>query len=134
VVVVSTSPGEASMRQFGELEAVIMDRLWARQLPTLVREILDELTPERPLAYTTVLSVMDKLHRKGWLHREPDGRAYRYVPVQTRDAYSATLMREALEGSTDQQSALVHFVEQMSAAETSALQAVLDAARLDPRR
>jgi len=93
VVVVSTSPGEASLRQFGELEAVIMDRLWARQRPTLVREILDELTPERPLAYTTVLSVMDKLHRKGWLHREPDGRAYRYVPVQTRDAYSATLMR-----------------------------------------
>ena len=81
------------MRQFGELEAVIMDPLWARQRPTLVREILDELTPERPLAYTTVLSVMDKLHRKGWLHREPYGRAYRYAPVQTRDAYSATLMR-----------------------------------------
>ncbi len=117
------------MRQFGELEAVIMSRLWARQGPTLVREILDELAPERPLAYTTVLSVMDKLHRKGWLKREPAGRAYRYSPIQTRDAYSATLMREALEGSTDQQSALVHFVDQMSPAETAALQAALDAAR-----
>jgi len=99
-----------------------------------VPEMLDERTPERPLAYTTVLSVMDKLHRKGWLHPEPDSRGYRYVPVQTRDAYSATLMREARVASTDQRSAIVHFVEQMSAAEASALQAALDAGLLDPHR
>jgi predicted transcriptional regulator len=40
------------MRQFGELEAVIMDRLWQSGRPVLVREVLDDLRKDRPLAYT----------------------------------------------------------------------------------
>jgi Penicillinase repressor len=51
------------MRQFGELEAVIMDRLWDRGKPALVREVLDDLRKDRPLAYTTVMTVMENLHR-----------------------------------------------------------------------
>ena len=57
------------MRQFGELEAVIMDRLWEWGRPALVREVLDDLRKDRPLAYTTVMTVMENLHRKGWLRR-----------------------------------------------------------------
>src|ERR1700687_3392757 len=55
---------ESKMRQFGELEAVIMDRLWERGRPTLVREVLDDLREDRPLAYTTVMTVMENLCRK----------------------------------------------------------------------
>ena len=62
------------MRQLGELEAVIMDRLWQRGTPALVREVLDDLRHDRPLAYTTVMTVMETLHRKGWLRRHRDGR------------------------------------------------------------
>lgn len=122
------------MRQFGELEAVVMDRLWSHNRPMLVREVLEDISAERPLAYTTVMTVLDKLHRKGWLRRQPEGRAYRYEPVQSRDAYSADLMRDALAASTDQRAALVHFVDQMSAAEAEALQAALQAARREPGR
>jgi len=58
------------MRRFGELEAVIMDRLWERGRPALVREMVEDLREDRALAYTTVMTVMDNLYRKGWLRRE----------------------------------------------------------------
>ena len=57
------------MRQFGELEAVIMHRLWAWGRPALVREMVDDLQKDRQIAYTTVMTVMGNLHRKGWLRR-----------------------------------------------------------------
>ena len=72
------------MRQLGELEAAIMDRLWEWGRPALVREVVDDLRPDRPLAYTTVMTVMENLHRKGWLRREKDGRAWRYEPTRSR--------------------------------------------------
>jgi predicted transcriptional regulator len=71
------------VRQFGELEAVIMDRLWQSGRPVLVREVLDDLRKDRPLAYTTVMTVMENLHRKGWLRRHRDGRAWRYEPADS---------------------------------------------------
>ena len=52
------------MRQFGELEAVIMNRLWARDRPALVREAVDDLQKDRQIAYTTVMTVMDNLYRR----------------------------------------------------------------------
>ena len=66
------------MRQFGELEAVIMNSLWACGRPTLVREMVDDLQKDRQIAYTTVMTVMDNLYRKWWLRRHRDGRAWRY--------------------------------------------------------
>jgi predicted transcriptional regulator len=112
---------EGSVRRFGELEAEIMNRLWARSAPTTVREIVDELQRERPIAYTTVMTVMDTLFKKGWLHRHLDGRAYRYEPVATREQYSAELMRDALDTSGDRTAALAHFLEQLSPEEARAL-------------
>src|SRR5258708_39850242 len=81
---------ESKMRQLGELEAVIMDRLWEWGRPALVREVLDDLRKDRPLAYTTVMTVMENLHRKGWLRRDRDGRAWRYEPAGSRSGYSST--------------------------------------------
>ena len=66
------------MQGFGDLEAALMELLWRRERPTTVREAMSELTWHRDLAYTTVMTVLDTLFRKGWLTREPDGRAYRY--------------------------------------------------------
>ena len=45
------------MRRFGELEAVIVDRLWEWGRPVLVREVVDDLRDERGAAYTTVMTV-----------------------------------------------------------------------------
>ncbi len=100
------------MRRFGELEAVIMDRLWEQGRPMLVREMVENLRSERPLAYTTVMTVMENLHRKGWLRRE-------------RDA----LMNEALTTSSDRRTALAHFVLQMSPHDAQLLREALDRAR-----
>jgi len=116
------------MRQFGELEAVIMDRLWERGRPTLVREVLDDLREDRPLAYTTVMTVMENLYRKGWLRRHRDGRAWRYEPAGSRSGYTAALMSNALATSTNRRTALAHFVVQMSPHDAALLQQALDQA------
>ena len=116
------------MRRFGELEAVIMEWLWQRGRPALVREVLDGLPGDRQLAYTTVMTVMDNLHRKGWLRRERDGRAWRYEPTGSRSGYTAALMNEALETSADRPRALAHFALQMRPGDAALLRDALDLA------
>lgn len=114
------------MRGFGDLEAVIMDRLWAHDGPATVRELFEELRTSRTIAYTTVMSTMDNLHRKGWLQRDRDGRAFRYWPVLRREEHSARLMREALTGAADNPDAVfAHFVQEMTDEESAALLKVL---------
>ncbi|MCV7432675.1 MULTISPECIES: BlaI/MecI/CopY family transcriptional regulator [Mycolicibacterium] len=115
----------ARVRGFGELEASIMDRLWNRESDATVRDILDEMSAERDIAYTTVMSTMDNLHGKGWLSRERDGRAYRYRPTLTREEHSARLMLEALNGGGRSEAVLSHFVAQIDAAESADLRAAL---------
>ena len=120
------------MRQFGELEAVIMDRLWEWGRPALVREMVDDLRNDRPIAYTTVMTVMENLYRKGWLRRQRDGRAWRYEPTGSRSGYTAALMGDALATSTDRRTALAHFVLQMSPHDADLLRQALDQAQRPP--
>jgi predicted transcriptional regulator len=116
------------MRRFGELEAVIMERLWAGNRPMLVREMVDALHDDREPAYTTVMTVMENLHRKGWLRRERDGRAWRYEPTGSRSSYTAALMNDALAASPDRRTALAHFALQMSPNDAAALREALEQA------
>ena len=116
------------MRRFGDLEAVIMDRLWEWGRPVLVREVVDDLRNERGLAYTTVMTVMENLYRKGWLRRERDGRAWRYEPTGSRSGYTAALMNDALATSADHRTALAHFALQMSPHDAALLREALDQA------
>lgn len=111
---------------FGDLEAAVMDHLWSRGQPAAVRDVQDALAPERPLAYTTLMTVLDRLHRKGWLTRELDGRAYVYRPAGTREDYSSGLMAEALDTSADRAATLVHFFQQLNPEEARLLRVVLD--------
>jgi predicted transcriptional regulator len=113
------------MRGFGDLEAVVMDHLWSLHSPATVREVLDDMPTARPLAYTTVLTVMDNLHSKGFLARERAGRAYAYRPTRTRAEYAAELMGEALAESGDPTAALLSFVDQMPTDEVSRLRTLL---------
>ncbi|MCX4676322.1 BlaI/MecI/CopY family transcriptional regulator [Streptomyces sp. NBC_01433] len=114
-------------RQLGELEDAVMTRVWQWNRPVTVREVLEDLQQERSIAYTTVMTVMDNLHQKGWVRREVDGRAYRYTAVSTRAAYSAALMNEAWSRSDNPAAALVAFFGMMSAEQREALQ---DAVRM----
>ena len=120
------------MRGFGDLEAVIMTRVWDHDGPVTVRDLVDELQRERPIAYTTVMTTMDNLHRKGWLARVKDGKAYLYTATASRAEYSARLMREALAGGGDTEAVLTHFVTQMGGEESDVLREVVR--RLSGRR
>jgi predicted transcriptional regulator len=113
------------VRGFGDLETVVMDRLWDRGGTTTVRELFEELRADREIAYTTVMSTMDNLHRKNWLSRERRGKAYLYWPNMTREEYSARLMRDALDAGGRSDLVLAHFLDQITDAESAALRKVL---------
>ncbi|MEU6465640.1 BlaI/MecI/CopY family transcriptional regulator [Streptomyces sp. NPDC046976] len=115
------------MRRLGGLEAEIMDRLWNWGRPATVREVVDDINRIRPVAYTTVMTVADILHRKGMLRREKAGRAWLYEALRSREEYTASLMQEALGSTEDRQAALQRFVEHMSPEDVSVLEAALRA-------
>jgi predicted transcriptional regulator len=113
------------VRGFGDLEAIVIDHLWSRAGMATVREVFEELRQQRKIAYTTVLSTMDNLHRKGVLSRERDGKAYRYWPTLSREEYSARLMRDALAVGGDPDAVLARFLEQMTEEESARLQVLV---------
>lgn len=113
------------MPKFGELENAVMDLLWSSAGPLTVRQVMDALARDRPLAYTTVQTVMDRLARKGLLVRRPEGKANAYVPATSREDHTAAAMQEALHRAEDTQAALLHFVELIDEHEEAALRAAL---------
>ncbi|MFJ7075799.1 BlaI/MecI/CopY family transcriptional regulator [Streptomyces sp. NPDC098781] len=98
-----------------------MTRVWKWNRPVTVREVLEDLQQERSIAYTTVMTVLDNLHQKGWVRREAEGRAYRYEAVSTRAAYAAALMNDAWSQSDNPAAALVAFFGMMSEEQRRAL-------------
>jgi predicted transcriptional regulator len=120
------------LRGLGELERAIMEVVWAADGPVTGRAVVDELTRERPVAYTTVLTVMDRLAGKGMLTRQRRGRAHLYRAAKSRAAYTADLMASVLGSSDDRSAVLLHFVEQIPSEQAEALRAALDAASNRP--
>jgi len=98
-------------RVLGALEARVMEVLWASP-PMSVREVCGALRRKKP-AYTTVMTTLDRLYRKGLLARSRDGMAYVYRPAMTRDEYHrrivAAAMGELVASSTEP--ALAAFVD-----------------------
>ncbi len=113
------------MRGFGELESAIMQELWTAPDGATVREVFERLRTGRTIAYTTVMSTIHNLYRKGRLTRQPEGKAHRYYPTATRAEYSAEVMREALVDGGDSIAILSRFVERMSVEDAEQLQELL---------
>lgn len=114
------------MRQLGQLEGTVMQRLWEWDRPVAVRDVLEDLQKSRDIAYTTVMTVLDNLHGKGLVAREKDGRAYRYVAAMTRESHTAGLMQDALAQTGDRGAALLQFVGRMSDDEVDELRSALE--------
>jgi len=114
------------VNRLGELERAIMDVLWESQDPLTVRQVSGKLT-ERDLAHTTVMTVLDRLAKKGFARRERDGRAWRYRAAETREAYVTELMLNALEQTGDRHAALARFARSVSETEAAALRRALEA-------
>ena len=112
------------MNRLGDLERKVMDVLWdSEEAPLTGREVADQL-PDR--AYTTVLTILDRLRRKGMVHRTIVGRIHRFAPADTRETYMAELMVDAMGNSENRGAVLVRFAESVSSDEARMLRRALD--------
>lgn len=113
----------------GELEQAVMSALWELDDEewATVRQVHESLA-DRGLAYTTVMTVMDRLARKEYVEQRREGRAYRYRPRVSRAGLTAELMRETLTDmdATERGSALVSFVADAAPEDIAALRRALD--------
>jgi predicted transcriptional regulator len=114
------------VNRLGDLERAIMDVLWESRDPLTVRQVSGGLT-ERDLAHTTVMTVLDRLAKKGFARRERDGRAWHYRASATREAYVTELMLNALDQTGDRHAALARFARSVSDTEAAALRRALEA-------
>ena len=113
------------MREFGELEMAIMDVMWAAKSPCATREVRERLRYGRPVAYTTVMTVMDILYRKGVLQRAKHGRAWRYWPVEQREEHDARVMMEVLRSGGDEAVTMRCFLERVTDDELDRLRSAM---------
>jgi predicted transcriptional regulator len=110
-----------------------METLWdAGDAWLTVRGVHDVLGKDRDIAYTTVMTVLDRMARKDLVERRRDGRAWQYRPAQSRGEMTAEVMRQALgefaeSNDRDREAALVAFVGEASAADRRALRDALAA-------
>ena len=103
---------EAIIRKhLGSLEAQIMQLMWEHPGLT-VRDAVPLLPGRRMRAYTTVMTVMNRLFEKGLLEREPAGRAYVYRPKVTESQFMESLSRNMIRTLLDEfgEIAVAHFV------------------------
>ncbi|HEX3947046.1 MAG TPA: BlaI/MecI/CopY family transcriptional regulator [Acidimicrobiales bacterium] len=113
------------MASLGELERKVMEVLW--EDPTADATVREVATHLPGYAYTTVLTVLDRLCHKALVTRTKDGRAFRYAAASSREEYTAELMREALGAAADREAVLVRFAETVSPDEADALRRALAA-------
>ncbi|GAA1233548.1 MULTISPECIES: BlaI/MecI/CopY family transcriptional regulator [Streptomyces] len=99
-------------RARGELESGVLAALWAVDRPLTARQVLERLPGD--LAYTTVLTILSRLHDKGMLVRHPAGRGYAYAPVRDEASETAVRMHSLLERGSDREAVLTRFVSELS--------------------
>ncbi len=100
-------------RAAGELEAGVLAALWASDRPLTAAEVNGQLPGE--LAYTTVLTILSRLHDKGMLTRRRAGRGHAYAPVEDQATHTADQMRTLLDRGPDRAAVLSRFVSELSA-------------------
>lgn len=120
------------------LERLLMDVLWDTREPLPANDLRDRLlTPtaaaarHKPLATTTVLTVLSRLETKGFVTRDRDTRPHRYRAVSTRAEHTAELMHEVLGSAPDRQAALARFIGDVTPQEADALRLLLGTPSLD---
>jgi predicted transcriptional regulator len=112
-----TTPHDAVPPPLHELESEVMEELWSSgEAP--VRAVMDALNDRasKPRAYTTYMTIMARLHRKGMLVRRREGKTDFYAPSQGREEYMAVRARAEVESLVAQYGdvALSNFAQQMA--------------------
>lgn len=121
------------MITLGELERAVMDLLWESGETLSAYDLRDRLAASAPgagstrkLAPTTVLTVLTRLEKKGFVARDRTARPHRFFSAHTREHHMAELMHEVLGTVTDRAAVLERFVGQASPGETDTLRRLLD--------
>ncbi|TVT60861.1 BlaI/MecI/CopY family transcriptional regulator [Amycolatopsis rhizosphaerae] len=96
----------------GELEAEVLSVLWEAQGPVSAGDVQHRLPGE--LAYTTVVTILSRLHEKGVVTREKHGRSFAYRAVDDEAGLAARRMRKVLDNEPDRGSVLARFVSALS--------------------
>ena len=101
----------------GKLETQVMDAMWAASEPLCVEEVRSSLEEAgKSAAYTTVMTTLGRLHKKGLLSRDMKGKAYYYTPNVTRKELSTSISKQVIDGllTTFAEPAMSYFVEALS--------------------
>jgi predicted transcriptional regulator len=120
---------EVTVANLGQLERSVMQALWDAGSPLSAYDVLPHLpgaADGRPLAATTVLTVLARLERKGFVRADRSARPHRYAAVASRADHVAELLHEALDESADRQAVLERFVGGVSPADADLLRQLLE--------
>ncbi len=117
----------------GDLEAAVLEVLWSADVPLVPADVLARLGDD--LSYSTVLTILGRLHRKGLVDRERTGRAHSYRPAVAELDVVRDQARDMLRGASDRTVALRGFVASLEPGDEAVLRALLDeTATLGPTR
>jgi predicted transcriptional regulator len=119
-----SNPGEAGNRRgAGQLASQVLYILQAAKEPLSPAAVREQLSGD--LAYTTVVTILSRLHAKGVLDRERAGRAYLYKPVADEPGLAARRMAGVLAGERDREAVLQRFVSTLSDEDEHALRRLI---------
>ncbi len=110
--------------ELGPLERSVMEQIWDRDEDVTVRDLIDA-PGVRGLAYTTVMTVLDRLWQKGFVARRRVGRAYWYRPRTTREQYLSALVGQVFAASDDRRSVMLGFVRGIDAQDLAELRKMI---------
>lgn len=117
---------KSARRGMGELEAQVMSVLWDAERPMTPREVLGALPAGPPIVYSTVMTILRRLWKKGAVRRRRQGRAFAYHPVRNREEQAAERMVALLDAAHDPAAALGHFLAGLDASRRRQLRRLLE--------
>lgn len=121
------TPGERpGRRRAGELESRILGVLGSAHSPLTPREVLDRLRLVPPLSYSTVVTILTRMHDKGMTARYREGRAFRYAPLTDADTVAAGRMSALLGSGVDRGTVLRRFVSTLEPGDAELLRRLFD--------
>ena len=115
----------AARRVPGSLEASVLQRLWAADAPLSSRAILEGFDEAERPGMTTVLTVLDRLQKKGLVTRTPGAGMSSFSAVRSASTDTASAMGRLLERADDREAALLHFAGQLDPRDVEALREAL---------
>jgi predicted transcriptional regulator len=119
--------------ELGPLERAVMDVLWASDEDVTVRDVL-ATRAARGLAYTTVMTILDRLWKKGYVSRRRRGRAFAYRARISLEEYLGGLMSEVLSKADDRREVLLGFVRDATDDELDELRRTIRSVERERRR